>query len=176
MPPGWPLKYINMKLNYARNISLLVIMILGFSRFAAAQPVPMVIQDQKTMLQSQDPKIAANKKLVYDFWREVLEAGHLDLAPQFMAETYIQHNPNVPTGRQGFIDFFSTFKKPQPIVDSIRGPLITIVGEGNLVVLVFKRQLPDPKDPTKKYMTTDFEMLRVENEKIAEHWDNALKQ
>jgi predicted SnoaL-like aldol condensation-catalyzing enzyme len=125
---------------------------------------------------SSDPQLAANKKLVYDFWREVLEAGHLDLAPQFMTETYYQHNPNVPTGRQGFLDFFSRFMKPGPIADSIRGPLIDIVAEGNLVVLVFKKQLPDPKDPSKKYMTTDFEMLRVEGGKIAEHWDNALRQ
>lgn len=165
-----------MKLKDSRSLGMLVIIILSSSLFAIAQPVPMVIRDQKTMLQSTDPKIAANKKLVYDFWREVLEAGHLDLAPQFMLETYIQHNPNVPTGRQGFIDFFSKFKKPEPIVDSIKGPLIAIVGEGNLVVLVFKRQLPDPKDPSKKYTTTNFDMLRVEGDKIAEHWDNATKQ
>ncbi|HMH34256.1 MAG TPA: hypothetical protein VK543_14560, partial [Puia sp.] len=79
------------------------------------------------------------------------------------------------TGRQGFIDFFSKFRKPQPIVDSIKGPLIAILAEGDRVVLVFNRELPEPKDPTKKYTTTSFEMLRIEGGKVAEHWDNATK-
>src|SRR4030095_1094184 len=126
-----------MKTKYLRTMWALSLLVMGITGWAFAQATPMIIPDQKTMLLSPDPKLAANKKLVYDFWREVLEAGHLDLAPQFMTETYIQHNPNVPTGRQGFIDFFSKFRKPQPIVDSIKGPLIAIVAEDNLVVLVF---------------------------------------
>jgi len=63
-------------------------------------------QNQAAMIKSKDPELAKNKKLVYDFWREVFEGGHLDLAPQYMAEGYIQHNPNVPTGRKAFVDFF----------------------------------------------------------------------
>jgi predicted SnoaL-like aldol condensation-catalyzing enzyme len=133
-------------------------------------------QSQKSMLYSKDKKLAKNKKIVYDFWRSVLEGGHLELAPQYMQETYIQHNPNVPTGRQGFIDFFSKFAKPRPIVDTIQGPLIAIVAEGDRVVLSFKAVHPDPKDPAKTYTTTSFEMLRVENGKVAEHWDSALKE
>jgi predicted SnoaL-like aldol condensation-catalyzing enzyme len=133
-------------------------------------------QSQKSMLYSEVPQLAKNKKLVYDFWRLVLECGHLELAPQYMTETYIQHNPNVPTGRQGFIDFFSKFAKALPIVDTIQSPLIAIVAEGDRVVLSFKAVLPDPKDPSKRYITTSFEMLRVENGKIAEHWDSALKE
>ena len=133
-------------------------------------------QSQKSMLYSNDPKLAKNKKLVYDFWRSVLEGGHLELAPQYMLETYIQHNPNVPTSRQGFIDFFSKFAKPFPIVDTIKGPLIAVVAEGDRVVLSFKDVHPDPKDPTKTYTTTSFEMLRIEDGKVAEHWDSALKE
>jgi predicted SnoaL-like aldol condensation-catalyzing enzyme len=155
---------------------ILVFFVLTFVSHAFAQAAPTQPPGQKSMLASEDPKLAQNKKLVYDFWREVLEAGHLDLAPQFMTETYIQHNPNVPTGRQGFIDFFSKFRKPQPIADSIKGPLIAIVAEGNLVVLTFNWELPDPKDATKKYTTASFDMLRVEGGKIAEHWDSATKQ
>ncbi|MGZ3873850.1 MAG: nuclear transport factor 2 family protein [Mucilaginibacter sp.] len=133
-------------------------------------------QSQKSMLYSKDPKLAENKKLVYDFWRSVLEGGHLELAPQYMLETYIQHNPNVPTGRKGFIDFFSRFAKARPIVDTVQGPLIAIVAEADRVVLSFKYVHPDPKDPAKTYTTTSFEMLRIENGKVAEHWDSALKE
>jgi predicted SnoaL-like aldol condensation-catalyzing enzyme len=133
-------------------------------------------QSQKAMLYSKDPVLAKNKKIVYDFWRLVLEGGHLDLAPQYMTETYIQHNPNVPTGRQGFLDFFGKFAKARPIVDTVQEPLISIVAEGNLVVLSFRDVRPDPKDHTKTYTTTSFDMLRIENGKIAEHWDSALKE
>jgi len=133
-------------------------------------------QSQKSMLYSNNPKLAKNKKLVYDFWRSVLEGGHLELAPKYMLETYIQHNPNVPTGRQGFIDFFSKFAKARPIVDTIKGPLIAIVAEGDRVILSFKAVHPDPKDQTKTYTTTSFEMLRIEKGKVAEHWDSALKE
>jgi predicted SnoaL-like aldol condensation-catalyzing enzyme len=49
------------------------------------------------------------------------------------------------------------------------------VAEGDLVTLSFARELPDPADPAKKYTTTWFDMFRIENGKIAEHWDSAEK-
>jgi predicted SnoaL-like aldol condensation-catalyzing enzyme len=106
----------------------------------------------------------------------VIEGGHLELSPVYQTETYIQHNPNVPTGRQGFIDFFSKFAKPRPILDTLQSPLIAIVAEGDRVVLCFKDVRRDPKDSAKTYETTSFEMLRIENGKVAEHWDNARKE
>jgi predicted SnoaL-like aldol condensation-catalyzing enzyme len=151
-------------------------MVLTMATFLFAQVSSAQSSTQKNMLSSKNPKFVKNKKVVYDFWREVLEAGHMELADKYMTETYIQHNPNVPTGRQGFIDFISKLREPQPIIDSIKAPLISIVAEGDLVVLVFNRELPDPKDPSKKYTTTSFDMFRIEGGKVAEHWDAALKQ
>jgi predicted SnoaL-like aldol condensation-catalyzing enzyme len=115
--------------------------------------------------------LAANKLLVYDFWREVFEAGHMELASKYMTESYVQHNPNVPTGRAAFVAFFSKFSKPKPIQSRVKAPLVSIVAEGDLVVLSFVADRKDPKDATKKYTTTWFDMFRVENGKIAEHWD-----
>jgi len=147
-----------------------------FAATSIAQLPVQPLSDQKTLLQSSDPKLAQNKKLLYDFWREVFEAGHLDLADKYMAETYIQHNPNVPTGRKAFVDFFSKFKKPEPVADTIKAPVVAIIAEGDMVVISFARELADPKDATKKYSTTWFDMFRIENGKIAEHWDAATKQ
>src|SRR5438552_1912908 len=42
-----------------------------------------------------------NLHLVLDWWRQVIEAGHLELVPRYQAESYIQHNPNINTGRAG---------------------------------------------------------------------------
>ncbi|MGZ5236682.1 MAG: nuclear transport factor 2 family protein [Caldimonas sp.] len=146
-------------------------------------PLPLLAQvavtanpDQEQMLASADPKPAANKRLVYDFWREVFEGAHMEFAEKYMAESYIQHNPNVPTGRAAFVEFFSRVAKPKPIEPRIKAPLVAIVAEGDRVVLSFVRENTDPKDATKKYTTTWFDMFRIENGRIAEHWDPATKQ
>jgi predicted SnoaL-like aldol condensation-catalyzing enzyme len=146
---------------------------LAASAFAQVPVTPA--PDHAVLLASPDPRLAENKRFVYDFWREVFEAGHMELAEKYMAEGYIQHNPNVPTGRAAFVEFFTRFKKPKPIEARVAAPLIAITAEGNFVILSFVREQPDPKDPGKKYTTTWFDMFRLENGKIAEHWDPAVK-
>ena len=143
---------------------------------AAAQVPVTAGADQARMLASGDPRLAANKRLVYDFWREVFEGGHMELADRYLAESYIQHNPNVPTGRAAFVEFFTRVRKPSPIEAQIKAPVVAIVAEGDFVVLSFARENVDPRDPTRKYTTTWFDMFRLDGGKIAEHWDPALKQ
>jgi len=143
---------------------------------ARAQLPVQPAADQARLLESPDPRLAANKRLVYDFWREVFEGGHMELAEKYMAESYIQHNPNVPTGRAAFVDFFSRNGAPKPIEPRIRAPLVAVVADGDLVVLAFARRMADPSDPAKKYTTTWFDMFRIENGKIAEHWDPAVRR
>lgn len=154
-------------------LSLIFLLILFTS--ANAQVPVSATTNQQAFLVSSDAKLSTNKRLVYDFWREVLEGGHLDAVHKYMAEDYIQHNPNVPTGRAGFVEFFGKFAKPKPILDHIKAPLISIVAEGDLVVLSFVQERSDPKDSTKKYTTTWFDMFRLENGQIVEHWDAATK-
>ena len=60
----------------------------------------------------------------------------------------------------------------EPPKDSI-DRLISIVAERDLVTLAFVRELTD-KDGN-KYTTTSFDMFRVANGKIVEHWDIATK-
>lgn len=150
---------------------------------AVSAPLPLSAQvavtanaNQEQMLESADPKIAASKRLVYDFWREVFEGRHMELAEKYMAESYIQHNPNVPTGRAAFVNFFARISKPKAIEPRVKAPLVAIVSEGDLVILSFAREGTDPKDTARKYTTTWFDMFRIENGKIAEHWDPALRQ
>jgi predicted SnoaL-like aldol condensation-catalyzing enzyme len=152
---------------------------LSFS-LAVALPafaqVPVTAEpDHARLLASSDAQAAANKRLVYDFWREVFEGGHMELADKYLAEGYIQHNPKVPTGRAGFVNLFSKFVKPSAIEARVKAPLVSIVAEGDKVVLAFVQELPDPKEPGKKYTTTWFDMFRIENGLIAEHWDAATK-
>ena len=86
-----------------------------------AQVAVQANPDQARMLQDSDAHLAANKRLVYDFWREVYEGGHTELASRFMSESYIQHNPNVPTGRAAFVDFVSESSAPKAIAPGVPG-------------------------------------------------------
>ena len=142
---------------------------------AHGQTPPEPALDQETLIRSTDPRLETNKRLVYDFWREVFEARHMDKATKYLSESYIQHNPNVASGRQAFVEFFSKVGPPQPIETRITRPLVTISAERDLVTLVFARTYDDPKQPGKTYATTWFDMFRIQDGKIVEHWDPALK-
>ena len=160
-----------------RQLFLIVALCCAFVIAPAQAEVPVQADpDHEKLLASADPQLAANKRLVYDFWREVFEAGQMARAEKYMTESYIQHNPTVPTGRAGFVAFFSKFAKPKPIAVKVKAPLVNIVAEGNYVVLSFVREVPEPSDSSKKYTTTWFDMFRLENGKIAEHWDGAEKK
>ena len=151
-------------------VSLSVIATPSFSQIAVSEN-----KNHESMLASNDPNLAANKKLVYDFWREVFEGGNMNLAEKYLTESYIQHNPNVATGRKSFIDFFSKFKSPQPIKNRVSMPLVSITAERDIVVLSFVQENKNPNDSSKTYTTTSFDMFRIENGKIAEHWDSMQK-
>ena len=159
---------------------IFLIALLAFSAIASsstqAQVPVQANPNHEELLASADPHLAANKRLVYDFYREVFEGGHMELAEKYLAESYIQHNPTVPTGRAGFVELFAKFAKPKTIEAKMKAPIVSIVAEGNLVVLSFVEQHNDPADATKKYTTTWFDMFRIEAGKLAEHWDGMKKR
>lgn len=159
-----------------KTIASLFMGLLFLQPLAHAEVPVLAHADHQQLLASSDSTLAANKRLVYDFWREVFEGGHLNLADKYLAESYIQHNPNVPTGRAGFVGFFSKFSKPKPIAAAVKAPLVSIVAERDLVILSFVQEHAEPKDPSKKYTSTWFDMFRVKDGKIVEHWDAATKQ
>ena len=162
-------------LNSSRSFLLATFLVCTSGLSWAQMPVQANPNHEK-LLTSTDARLAANKRLVYDFYREVLEGGHLDLAEKYLDEAYIQHNPNVPTGRAGFVAFFSKFTKPKNIEVKMKSPVVSMVAEGNLVVVSFVEENIDPADKTRKYTTTWFDMYRIEGGKLAEHWDGMKKQ
>jgi predicted SnoaL-like aldol condensation-catalyzing enzyme len=107
--------------------------------------------------------------------RDILQYGHVELAPKVMAPIYIQHNPNVPTGRDGFVDFFSKVRKPEPLKPEWKNKPTLIVPSGQYVFYLVKRENKDPDNPTMTYPAYWFDLLRVENGMIQEHWDAATK-
>ena len=61
-----------------------------------------------------------------------------------------------------------------PIEPKIKRDVISIVAQGDLVVLSFVQDNKDSKG--QPYKTTWFDMFRIQDGKIAEHWDSATKQ
>ena len=90
----------------------------------------------------------ANLQLVLDWWREVLESRHLELTSKYLADDYIQHNINVPTG------------KPTLMFAS-----------GAYVFVMSKQAVKDPDDPSESYPAYWFDLVRVENGLVRQHWD-----
>ena len=137
-----------------------------------AQEAPVENPDQLSMLKDKNPQLARNKKFVFDFWRIVYEGRHLDQAPKYMDAGYIQHNPNVISGRAAFVALFSTVGKPLPIQPRMKMHVINIIADGPYVMVSTVRKMRDTKDPKHIYSTTWFDMFRI-NDKglIAEHWD-----
>jgi predicted SnoaL-like aldol condensation-catalyzing enzyme len=156
------------------KLVVLLTVILSLASATHAQEAPIENPDQLSMLKSSDPHLARNKKHVFDFWRIVFEGGHMDRAPEFMAEEYIQHNPNVQSGRKTFIELFSKIRPPKPIEPRIKVPVINITAEGNIVTVTHVRKVRDRNNPEHIYYITWFDMFRInDNGLIAEHWDSS---
>jgi predicted SnoaL-like aldol condensation-catalyzing enzyme len=130
--------------------------------------------EQFALLEASSPELASNKRLVFDVWRQLVDAGREEIADLYLAEDYIQHNPNAATGREGAKAYFAT-REDLPIETSIRGELVAMVAEGDLVVQVIKVELPNPYREDETYTTAWFDMFRIADGRLAEHWDAAVK-
>jgi predicted SnoaL-like aldol condensation-catalyzing enzyme len=157
-----------------KRLSCLVLTLVSWC--AWAQTPVTANADHAAMLASHDPGLAANKRLVYDLWREVFEAGRMDLAEKYLAENYIQHNPNVPNGRAGFVAVFSKLTSPKPVQARVAAPLVAIVAEKDLVVLLFVRTDTDPRNSGPSSTTTWFDAFRIKDGQVAEHWDPDVRR
>lgn len=147
--------------------------LFSLSVLAELPVIPVPGPQQAALLESDDPVLAANKKLVYDLWRKLIVARQIEAADEYLTEDYMQHNPNAKTGREGVKAYFSRpGVKPMPVKDTI-DDLVAIIAEGDLVMMAFARELDNPRAPGETFHTTWFDMFRIENGKIAEHWDPA---
>lgn len=105
-----------------------------------------------------------NKKAAIDFYRTAYEGNPKKAIEIYVGEQYIQHNPHVGDGKQGFIDYFERMQKeyPDKTIEFVR-----CIAEGDLVAL-HTRQIWPGND---QYVTMDFFRFDAEG-KICEHWDS----
>jgi predicted SnoaL-like aldol condensation-catalyzing enzyme len=94
---------------------------------------------------------------------------------EFMAPEYIQHNPNVESGRDSFVRTIGAARKPRPVEAVSKFPIISITAEGDIVTVMWARKVRDRVDPAKIYEMTWFDVFRLDAKSglIAEHWDSS---
>ena len=109
-----------------------------------------------------------NQQLVLNWYREVIAYGHVELAPKYMADDYVEHNPNYSGGRAEFVAYFGK-TPPKPIQAKLPKQPDRAFAKGDYVVLVWELDGEDKSGKAFKYNT--FDVVRVQNGKIQEHWD-----
>lgn len=132
---------------------------------AASGQLPVEVhRNQPELLASADATLAANKRLVADFWRIVVVARNVERAGEFLAAGYVEHGPGPATLVERSTGL------PRAAVQDTLAELVTIVAERDLVVLAFRRELPDLEEEGQTYTTTAFELFRIADGKIVERW------
>lgn len=108
-------------------------------------------------------KTTQNKTIVHNFITDVLVNGNLNkLQSYFDGDYYLQHNPQVADGLSGLgkalkdMASHGFFMKYQTIHK--------VLGEGNFVLAVSEGTFANEA-------TSFYDLFRLENGKIAEHWD-----
>lgn len=123
---------------------------------------------------SKNPKLNVNKQAAYHIMKDLLEANHWDEADKWLTADYHQHNPNVTSGLAPVVKYFESVRKPSPVPEHLtKTKIVAVVAEGDLVIVVTPRELTDPRDASKKYTTSWFDMWRFKDGKADEHWDGA---
>jgi predicted SnoaL-like aldol condensation-catalyzing enzyme len=105
-----------------------------------------------------------NKENAIAFYKMAFEGNPKKAVELYVGEDYIQHNPLVEDGPQGFIDYFEKMQReyPEKSVDFVRA-----VAEFDLVALHSHQVWKDSGE----YVTMDFFRFD-DNGKIVEHWDS----
>jgi predicted SnoaL-like aldol condensation-catalyzing enzyme len=108
-------------------------------------------------------KTEENKKLVKQFVEDILVNGKMDkLAGYFNGDNYTQHNPLIPDQLSGLGKALGEWAKQG--ITMKYSKIHKVLGEGNVVLVVSEGHLGGKHN-------SFYDLFRVENGKIAEHWD-----
>jgi predicted SnoaL-like aldol condensation-catalyzing enzyme len=141
---------------------------------AAYSPVIVDPRPAEELARSADKKLEANKMVIVNTWRDVIEARHPELIEKYFASSFVQHAPTMAPGLEGIKNMVSR-GQVQPIAPKVKRQMTAMIAEGDFVAVVVPREYPDPKDATKKYTTAGLELYRIQNGRIVEHWDEHEK-
>jgi len=147
---------------------------------AAAATVPALAQepvvaaaDPEALFTDPDPALHANKQAVLHILRELLQCNHWDEADRYLTERYLQHNPNVRSGRANVIAYFGPPART-PTCGKLTMPIVTVLTSGNIVGVVVRMEYDHPTKPGTKYTTIFYDQWRIVDGRADEHWDTGM--
>jgi len=108
-----------------------------------------------------------NKKNAIEFYKMAYMGNPRVAIDRYVGAEYIQHNPDVENGKDGFIRYFEKMATDYPDKDI---EFVRTIAEGDLVSLHTHQIWPDNQE----YITMDFFRFDA-NGKIVEHWDSIQK-
>ncbi|MBN1189334.1 MAG: ester cyclase [Dehalococcoidales bacterium] len=117
-----------------------------------------------------------NKKLVETLCRSVFQSHDFSKLDEIMREDFIQHNEDTPQGRSGFKRFFEQMFIAMP---DFNYTVKKIMAEGDTVMMYSTTTATHLGEwmgipPTGNKIEFDVvDIIRIEDGKIAEHWDVA---
>lgn len=153
---------------------LAMLAVLALAAAPAQAQIPVVgVESPDALFTSPDPQINANKQVAYHIVKDLEEAGHWELADQYISDDYIQHSPQAKSGRDAVVRFFIDVlkSKPIPIPQKMKTEIVAVVAERDLVLVVYPYVIKDPRDRSKTYATAGFDLWRIKDGKAVEHWD-----
>ena len=105
-----------------------------------------------------------NKRLVTEFYELAInQQKPAEAARKYIELPYRQHNPEVPDGPDGFVQFISGMQKKHP---KLKVMISKALADDDLVAL-HVHLTREPNDPGLAVA----EFFRLKNGKIIEHWD-----
>lgn len=120
-------------------------------------------QTDGTMAITDLDKTEENRKLVKNFLYDVMQGNHPEKTPDYFdGDTYIQHNTGIADGLSGLGAALAALA--QQGIQMIYTTVHQVLAQGNFVLAVSEGTFGGA--PTAYY-----DLWRVENGKIAEHWD-----
>jgi predicted SnoaL-like aldol condensation-catalyzing enzyme len=129
---------------------------------AGPNPSAHTMIDGPTHAQDHD-KTAANKALVRTFVEDILMYGRMEkLAGYYDGDRYSQHNPQIADGLSGLGAALQAMAAQGVTMRYDR--IHQVLGEGDFVLVVSEGSFGGQH-------TAFYDLFRVENGKIAEHWD-----
>lgn len=139
---------------------------------ASAQERVIPASNIEALFQDSDPKLNANKQVVYHIVKDILGAGRTELVDKYMTPRYIQHNPNFPSGTDP-IKMLTKATGSKPVPEKLSLPVVAVLADDDLVVVASVSEHDNPKTPGSTYTTTHFDMWRIKDGKADEHWDES---
>jgi predicted SnoaL-like aldol condensation-catalyzing enzyme len=109
------------------------------------------------------PSLEENKETVREFYDFLINKKDFKSASKHIGRQYTQHNPLVANGPEGLEAFVDFLKKNYP---DAKSEIKRVFTEGDYVILhVHSIRIPNTRG------RAIFELFRLENGKIVEHWD-----